>query len=128
MNKEQLAKYYTQAAIRHREGTDSGDYKKANKAHDKIVELLAVLRSRSDYGESVLRELIALGNDGVTVWAALHMLPIDPNLAKDELQRNASEASTPLLQFDAEMVLSEWEKGCLGIAGDCLPLPPFHKS
>jgi hypothetical protein len=54
--------------------------------------------------------------DSVKAWAATHLLGVNESLAKKVLQQISTQSS--LLGFDAQMTLSEWEKGNLKLSYD----------
>lgn len=110
---------YVAAAILHRD--NSLDPQTTNAAHDKLISIFQKMRELPDFGEGSLRRLMSCGDDRVSCWAALHLLPLAPKDAEITLTRIALGPKS-LLEFSAAMILKEWKRGSLKIAGDPLPL------
>ena len=111
---EEIAISYTDAAIAHYESTINGDYKKANKAHDKVVKCYKELKSIGEEGLNAIVELLNHPNHAVQGWSATHSLFIKPERAKlviMDIIKNGDVHNS----FNAKMVLSEWEKGKLKV-------------
>jgi hypothetical protein len=109
---EKLIAKYVEAAKRHGEATDCGDNKTANKQYKVIEKCYSELMA---HGEVGIRELIPLlddPNNFVRLWAASHLLHVEPTRAK-QILANLSGIKGSLVGFNADMVLKEWEKGDL---------------
>ncbi|MCE5185145.1 MAG: DUF2019 domain-containing protein [Planctomycetaceae bacterium] len=100
-------------AEEHGKGTLEGDYKKANKNHDKIIKTLERLRQFGKEGNDALLSLIHDQNQSVRCWAATHCLAFNEKEARNALGQLAREDG--IIAFNAKMVLEEWKKGNLQI-------------
>lgn len=107
-----IANRYADAARQHGECTRRSDPEGANKAYFQMIEALRKLREAPDRGESALLELTKHSDEWVKVWASTHLLPISEQPALEVLKHLAG-GSTGIIQFDAKMVLQEWESGNL---------------
>lgn len=106
---EKLIDIYMKNAVIHGEGTLEGNYKKTNKAHDKLINAYKKIKEFDNKLNSLL-PLLSNENISVRSWSATHLLP-HSNEAKDILKKISKEDG--LLAFDAKMVLKEWENGNL---------------
>lgn len=102
---------YRAAALAHGEATEAGDHRRANKAHQQLVEALRAVRATGD-AAGALGKLMDDPELAVRVWAATHGLEFDPDAAERVLSGIASGGHT-IHQFNAEMVLREWRAGRL---------------
>jgi hypothetical protein len=102
-NTESAIKLFRESAIIHEESTQEGNYKIGNKAHDKIIEALRYLFINNKMNE--LLPLLDDSSNGVKVWAATYLLPMYEDKAINTLKTINS--------FTANIVLDEWNKGCL---------------
>jgi hypothetical protein len=98
-------------AAAHGRATLAGDYEAANKNHDKLVELVPVIREYGTDGRLALALLADDADDAVSCWSATHLLKVDEAKAISVLSRLA--AKTGPMAFNAEMVLKQWRKGDL---------------
>jgi hypothetical protein len=105
---------YIAEAAEHGRCTESGDYKRGNKAFDRMTAALAELRGYADRGESVLTELLNHPNGWVRLGAATDLLPLRAELASTTLENLASGPQSQL-EFNAKMVLREWRAGRLNV-------------
>ena len=87
------------------------DYKRVNRAHDKIVKAYLCLKQEGPDGILELIKLLDHENDSVRSWAATHCLFHNPEKAVPILENIAK--SKGVIAFDAEMVLKEWRAGRL---------------
>lgn len=102
---------YRLHAAKHGNATSTGDSQAANQHHDALMEALSALRERGSEGSDALLGLLADRDQSVRCWAATHCLLIDEARAKGVLKDLA--AGPGIVAFDAQMVLSEWDKGRL---------------
>ena len=102
---------YREAALGHGLGTESGDYRRANRHHDTVAALYRDLRRR---GPEAQRELLPLLDDispYVRAWAAAHALDFAPDRGEPVLQRLAVVSG--VFRLTAEATLKEWRNGSL---------------
>jgi hypothetical protein len=106
---------YIAAAAEHGRCAESGDYKRGNKAFDRVLAAIAELQRYVDRGESVLTELLNHPNGWVSLGAATHLLPLRAELASKVLEDLASGPRSEVA-FNARMVLREWRLGRLNVS------------
>ena len=107
---EEAVELYVNNARIHGEASETGNYRKANKAHDIIRKCEKYLY---DNNSMILLEKYL--NDpipGVRVWIALDLLPIIPEKAIEVLEEIAN-GSYGVAKIDASDILNEWNKGTL---------------
>jgi len=104
---------YREHAEAHGKATLSGDYKAANRSHDKFVALVPKIRAYGYAGESALLELTDDTDDAVGCWAATHTLRFNEPRALATLEK-LSKKSGPI-GFNAKMVVQQWVKGELKV-------------
>ena len=100
---------FEQAALKHSEATEEGDYKTGNKNYTLIIKAINFLKEKNEV--SCLTSFLKHPSAGVRCWAALYLLPICENEAVrtlEDLSKNNGFHS-----LDAETTLSEWRKGNL---------------
>lgn len=107
---KELIDNYINYAILHGEGTESGDYRKANHAHDQLIKVYKELKLK-DPKLSCLKPLVKHDNNSVKAWAATHLLPVDEKLALSILEQLSKMNS--FIGLDAEMVIESWKSGTL---------------
>ena len=110
---ERLLEDYAAAAVKHGESTEKGNSRVANKSYRLIVRALRKLDGASPQGRRVLRHLYSHVDSSVRLWAASHLLGVDPEGAVAILEEVSKGPG--ILAFDAEMVLKEWRAGRLKI-------------
>ena len=98
---------YRNAAKRHGEATDAGDYRAANDAHDQLAEALEELNT-IPRGLDALDALLDDQDTSVRCWAAAHLLPTGSKRAIDALEGLAN--GTGIIAFDAKQVLKQWRQ------------------
>lgn len=114
-NFEDLKSDYINAAKRHGESSELGNYKLSNKHHDILVKIYKQL-CRSNSGKLILKELLDHSNVYVRMWAATHSLPyfeLEAKNALEEIKKN-----NEYLKFDIETILDEWKNGNLKLDYD----------
>ena len=100
---------FEKAAIEHSLATESGDYKTANKNYPKIGKAATFLKN---LGEShLVSKFLTHKIEGVRVWAAAYLLPIQERNAVKVLETVAKGHG--IQSLNAETLLSEWRKGNL---------------
>jgi hypothetical protein len=100
---------FINAAIKHGDATESGDYKSANKAYAQIINAKDDLKNAGKL--KLLFELLNHTSISVRLWAAREMLPY----YKDEsikVLRDITKLNN-IYSLDADTVISEWQKGNL---------------
>lgn len=111
MELEGIIKKYIDAAIKHGEETEKGNYRLVNKQYDILARCYNELKLSGEIGINELKKLLEHPNDYVRLWASAHIIVIDPIKAKIALLDLSKRPG--YLGFDAKMTLSEWEKGNL---------------
>lgn len=97
---------FENAAIKHKLYSDDGNYKKANKEHEKIIKALNFL-----YNNKNMEQLLPLLNkteESVKEWAATYLLP--------EYEDISLEVLRGIKTLTAETIVKEWEKGRLDLS------------
>jgi hypothetical protein len=100
---------FEEAAIKHAEATEQGDYKTANKNYVVITKVMAFLKEHNEMQK--LSEFLNHSSDGVKGWAATYLLPIKEREAIQALEEIAKGSG--IRSLAAETTLSEWRKGNL---------------
>ena len=108
---DELKRAYIENAQLHDKASEEGDYKRANPAHDAVIDAYRQLRSAGDEGANALQGLMDHENASVRCWASTHCLPLCEDKAITTLRAIAEGSG--VVALDAEMVLSEWNKGTL---------------
>jgi hypothetical protein len=109
----ELQQQYREHAEAHGAATQKGDYKSANKSHDELIAVLALILKAGSAGQVALRRLSQDTNEAVACWAATHCLTFDEPAALSVLERLSER--TCLMGFDAKMVVQQWKNGQLVI-------------
>ncbi|AYD02439.1 hypothetical protein [Neorhizobium sp. NCHU2750] len=104
----ELLKVYRTNAVLHREATEAGNSRKANRAYEKIISAYKLL-DQSEQGKTALKSLLADADDGVCVWAATHTLKHADGGALARL--DAIAQGNGLISFNAQMVAKLWRAG-----------------
>jgi len=110
-NSKELIERYVLHAQEHGKSTLAGDFKTTNKHHDELLKILDELLNLGDEGNKLLLSLLQHENESVSLWAASHTLKIDEKQAKEKLKEIMKSDS--FFNFDAEMILQEWDAGNL---------------
>ena len=106
---EALIDQFCAAASQHAASTESGDYKRGNKAHQRIIDALQQLEVQQ--ATQLLRPLLQNPNVGTRLWTAAYLLRSNASDAEASLEAIAAQAG--IHGFDAEMTLKEWRAGRL---------------
>jgi hypothetical protein len=100
---------YRALALAHGRATKAGDYKEANRNHDKLLALVPKIRACGQDGEAVLLALTEDSDEAVVCWSATHVLPFDEKRALAVLSELAKKPGP--MGFNAKMVVQQWKKG-----------------
>jgi len=100
---------FEESAIKHSEAIDQGDYKAANRNHDKIIEAISFLKEQDSVNH--LENLLNHSSVGVRGWAATYLLPVKEQLAMTVLEEISKGSG--IRSLAAETTLKEWRKGNL---------------
>jgi len=109
-DEEMALELFERAAIEHVRSNENSDYKSANRNYDLIVKAVAFLKNRGEVG--LLSKFLSHDSDGVRVWAAAYLLPIQEYDAVKVLDAIAN-GPRGIQRLDAATTLSEWQKGNL---------------
>ena len=104
---------YVAAAQGHGEGTESGNFRLANRCYRHKVKALHELDSVSESGRATLLDLVGHDNPYVRLWAATDLLRTHTDSAISVLERLAQ--SPGIAGGEARATLEEWRKGTLWI-------------
>jgi hypothetical protein len=111
MTSKKTDQAFKEFAIARGEAMDRGNADESNRMHEKLLEVLGVIRMQPDSGKEMLSKLISDPNKHVRYSAAAYLLPLDERVAKSVLTKLTKEP--PFVGFNSSMVLQEWEKGNL---------------
>ncbi len=100
---------FEEAAIKHAEATEQGDYKTANKNYAIIVKAVTFLKMHNEIQK--LFGLLYHASVGVRMWAATYLLPVSESEGLRVLKQ--IEQMEGIHSLDASTTISEWEKGNL---------------
>lgn len=100
---------FEEAATKHAEATELGDYKTANKNYAIIVKAVTFLKEQGEMQK--LSELLNHSSVGVRMWAATYLLPVSESEGLRILKQIAK--GTGIHSFTAKTTVNEWEKGNL---------------
>lgn len=108
-NIEMALMLFEEAAIKHTEATEKGDYKAANKNYNIVAKVIAFLKEHNEI--HFLLKFLNHNSVGVKGWAATYLLPIEEKQAIEALEKITNEKG--IRSLAAETTLSEWRKGNL---------------
>ena len=100
---------FEQAATKHADATEQGDYKVANACYTTISETVKFLKKNGKLSE--LKAYLNHSAIGVRIWAATNLLPVLESEAMETLEQIAKESG--IHSLDAEITIREWKKGNL---------------
>lgn len=109
---EQILKEYVEACIKQEDSLKRGDSKTGNKQYRIINVIRRDLKANPQYGIEKLTPFLEHPNANVRLTTAFCLIPIMPRQARDVLVELAA-GRRGLVAFNAEMTLSEWDKGNL---------------
>ncbi|WP_187274351.1 DUF2019 domain-containing protein [Paenibacillus sp. N3.4] len=101
---------FIKACVNHGDGTESGNFKKANKAANQIYDVVTELKNQNNL--QYLVQFLQHENDSVKLWSAGYLLNLQPEIALSALQTIMGRPKS-LVSFSAEVTFSEWQKGTL---------------
>jgi len=100
---------FKDAAAKHTEATEQGDYKTANKCYGVIAKAVLFLKEQNEIQQ--LSVFLNHNSIGVCVWAATYLLPVKEREATQLLEQIAG--GTGIHSFTANTTLREWRRGNL---------------
>jgi len=100
---------FEDAATKHAEATEIGDYKTGNKCYVVIVRILAFLKEQDQV--LALSKFLDHASVGVRMWAATFLLPFREEEGIKTLEQIAEEDG--IHSLTAATTLKEWRKGNL---------------
>ena len=106
---EAACRRFEEAAIKHAEATETGNYTQANKSYQVIAKSARYLKETNSLKQ--LSKLLDSESVGVRMWTATYLLPIFERNAMQILQSIAS--GNNIHSLTAKMTIDEWEKGTL---------------
>lgn len=107
---EKVIKTFVDAAVKHGECTNRGDYRTANKQYKIMFKSLQQLKVHED-GIIQFKELMEHQSDYVRLWSSTHLLRVEEEKAKKHLKSLAKKSE--IISLTAQTTLDEWEKGNL---------------
>jgi len=112
---EELVAEYAKYASEHGQAMEVCDYKKTNRAYDKVIKLYLQIEEQGGLVHPLFKEMLSSPDLGVRAWAATHSLKVSTEEAEATL---ADIGKTPksLVAFSAEITLEEWKKGTLDLS------------
>ncbi|SCM78471.1 conserved hypothetical protein [uncultured Sporomusa sp.] len=108
---ELILEEFVEACIKQEDSIKKGDSKTGNKQYRIIENITRDLKSNPKYGLEQLTPFLEHSSANVRLNAATSLIPIFPEQAKNVLSILAEGRG--MVAFNAEMTLSEWEKGNL---------------
>jgi len=102
---------FKEAAIKHSDATQRGDYKMANSAYATLRTAYAFLKEQSNIGK--LSQFLDHQSTGVRLWAATYLLPVSESEGLRVLRQITKE--TGIHSLTAETTINEWLKGALNL-------------
>lgn len=100
---------FEEAATKHAEATERGNYKIGNKCYALISEVVIFLKDQNEVQR--LSPFLNHPSVGVRLWAATYLLPGQEREAIKVLEQIAQRSD--IHSLTAETTLSEWRKGNL---------------
>lgn len=109
IDKETALRKFEDAAIRHSEATENGDYKTGNKCYAIISKTISFLKERNEIPS--LSQFLNHPSIGVRIWAATYLLPFMEEEGVAILEQIARGPG--IHSLTAKTTLNEWRKGNL---------------
>ena len=100
---------FVEAAGKHAEATETGDYKTGNKQYNLIVKAVSFLKEDNTLNK--LESLLIHPSVGVRLWSATYLLPLNEEEASKALKKIIN--GNDIHSFTAKTTLEEWGKGNL---------------
>jgi hypothetical protein len=107
---ESLVNQYVESAKAHA-NEKLRDSHEANRQHAKLVSAFHKLKEFGDPGWKAIRILVSHESPDVRLWAATHLLQVEPQKACEALEQLTQLEG--FVGFEAGIVLSEWRAGRL---------------
>lgn len=106
-DRSKLIKSFIENAIIQGTATYEGDYKRGNKASNRLFEIIKIIKEDTDFGKGVLDELIIYSEPNVQIWACGTALEIGYEIEKaEETLKNISQIpGIGILGLNAKMTL-----------------------
>jgi hypothetical protein len=109
---EALLDDYRDAATSHGTATRDGKHRAANRAADRLADIVRELRTRDAQERAAFLELMEDPDIGVRCWASTHALEFSPTRAEAVLEAIAAGRSS-FEELSAHHALEEWRSGRL---------------
>jgi hypothetical protein len=100
---------FEEAAIKHAEATEQGDYKTGNKNYKDIAKVIEYLKLNNQLLS--LKQFLNNSSVGVRMWSATYLLPLIENESLKVL--NEISNMQGIHSLTAKTTISEWQKGNL---------------
>ncbi|EYE87360.1 hypothetical protein Q428_13780 [Fervidicella metallireducens AeB] len=114
MNKDmiELIEEFIENAIIHGKATYDGDYKRGNKAGDKLFEICQMMKENIGLAQNMLDILLCNDEPNVKIWACSIALDMGYKVIEvEKMLRKLSEMpEIGILGFDAKMILETMDK------------------
>jgi len=111
MSKSIQEKKYIEYATIHRQASDEGNYRIANRAYRELSKIYHNICTDKQYAEIFLKDMLQSKNIGVQLWAATHSLGLQVNLsmAIETLEVISGMEKIGLVSFSARVTLEQWK-------------------
>ena len=100
---------FEDSCIKHSKATEEGNFKKANKYHSKITNVVKLLKIENAI--TSLEDYLSSPFESVRLWSAYYWLPVN-ELEGIRILEEISK-SQGINSLNAEATISEWKKGNL---------------
>lgn len=100
---------FEEAAIKHAEATEQGDYKTGNKNYKNIAKIIDYLKLNNQL--PCLKPFLNNSSVGVRGWSATYLLPLFENESLKVLTEISNMQG--IHSLTAKTTISEWQKGNL---------------
>ena len=107
-----LINEYISLAVEHGETTLSGDYKRGNKAHAKMMKIIDKIKTGEPNIRKQFYTLMYHENDSVKIWTSVTLLKTFEEEALTVL-RNVEKQDKDIFASTAKLTIDSWEKGML---------------
>ena len=106
-NVMELTNEFIENAVIQGETANSGDYKKGNKASEKLFKLEAIMKENTDIAKEMLNVLLEHENINVKIWAGANALDLKyrEKEAEQLLTKISMMHDIGILRFNAERML-----------------------
>ncbi len=110
---EQVLSEYRRAAATHREASQDGNYKLANRNVRVLQSCYREIRTRGEAAKQEFLTLLDNSDEGVRLWAAANALEFAPERGEPVLTELEASGTHGLIRTDAHYTLEEWRRGRL---------------